>query len=549
MPKRKYLVSIVLGLLLAGCAAQSPAGYSTHKRPPQRPFIVPDSINALFNRQETARLIRGATFGPIPGDIGYVGRIGAAEYLDSQFNPYSIRDSLCRSILADLPVLTMTPKELYENYPPPFVLRRKYGKDYKINPKESTREIIVELEAADLIRDVYSDRQIQALMTEFWMNHFNIYALKPLVPYYLVDFTNRIRRNALGNFSDLLKSVATSPAMLIYLDNAVSAAPDFAARKRGDLFRLRRELGPFAGRNAYLDRLGTGFFKSKGLNENYGRELLELHTVGLHYTQRDVIAAARCLTGWTVKPIMDGGGFLYDPFMHDEGEKSVLGLTIPPGGGFNDGMELLDYIANSPLTAHHISRELCEFFISDNPPAKLVDRIANVFMASHGNIRRVLLAIFLSNDFRDGDYHKFKNPYEYIVSAIRGADASFYPSKQLFGFIRSMGLVPYLVNSPKGYSELSKSWIDPDIILEHANFAMALANNRIKHIDVNYGEMFANGVAATPGELEDDFAREVLGSPLDAKTRDAVDREATRAHARMGEIYALLLDSPQFQMR
>ncbi len=545
----KYLFTILVAVLLVGCAAQSPGVHSLYTKSRYEPFTVPDSINALFNKKETARLLRGSTFGIVPGEIGYVQNEGTAEYLDAQFNPYSIDDSLCQSLLARLPVLAMNPKELYENYPPPFVLRRKYGKDYKINPRETTRQIIVELEAANLIRDVYSNRQIQALMTEFWMNHFNIYALKPLVPYYLVDFTNRIRRNALGNFSDLLKSVATSPAMLIYLDNAESAAPGFQERKRVDLLRLRRELGPFAGRRAYIDKLGSGFFRSKGLNENYGRELLELHTVGLHYSQHDVIAAARCLTGWTVKPIMDGGGFLYDDFMHDKGQKTVLGLTVPPGGGFNDGIELLDYVANSPLTAHHISRELCEFFISDNPPAKLVDRIADVFMASHGSIRRVLLAIFLSKDFRDGDYQKFKNPYEYIVSSIRAADASFYPSKQLFGFIRSMGLVPYLINSPKGYSEKSSSWIDPDIILKHSNFALALANDRIKEIDVNYSDMFASGAVSTPEELQRDFASEVLGLPLYAPTKTAIDREISGDHVKLGEIYALLLDSPQFQMR
>jgi len=155
-------------------------------------------------------------------------------------------------------------------------------------------------------------------------------------------------------------------------------------------------------------------------------------------------------------------------------------------------MRLLNYLARSPLTAHHISRELCEFFVSDKPPATLVDRVTGVFLSSGGNIRQVLLAIFTSREFRDGNGHKYKNPFEYVVSAIRASDASFYPSRQLFGYIRSMGLVPYLINSPKGYPEDSKEWIDADILLKHSNFALALANNRINGLKIDYRSMFGH---------------------------------------------------------
>ncbi len=546
----KYILPIACSITIVGCAAQNNTTHFRYQPPAQEIIAVPNSVNQSFNNdRKIAVLIRRTSFGIVPGDIKYVAEEGTANYLGQQLNPEFINDSLCDTMIAELPVMTMTPRQLYENYPPPFLIKNKFGKDAKIDPRRSTREIIRELEIANLIRDVYSERQLQAIMTEFWLNHFNIYAIKGLVPYYLVDFVNTVRANALGTFPQLLKAVAMSPAMLIYLDNWESASPNFKSRKRFVVMRLRQEWGPFTNRQELLDRLGAAFFMSQGLNENYGRELMELHTIGLHYTQRDVIAAARCLTGWTVAPIQDGGGFLYDDAMHDKGPKQVLGLHVPAGGGFNDGMELLDYLGDSPLAAHFISRELCQFFLSDNPPADLVNNTAKVFLATHGDIKRVLLSIFTSQVFTSAKYYKYKNPYEYIVSAIRAADASFYPSKPLFGFVRSMGLIPFLVNSPKGYSENSASWMDSDLLLEHSNFALALAKNQIKEIDVNYKEMFPNGPVGSSLEMERDFSSQVVGSPLDAKTSDVIAEQIRKKDMPLAEIYALLLDSPEFQER
>ncbi|MCL4510692.1 MAG: DUF1800 domain-containing protein [Bacteroidetes bacterium] len=545
----KYLFLIFGVVFISGCAAEKNSTYTKNSQLRREIIKVPSSINSSFDYERAAILLRRTSFGVVPGQIADVENEGAAKYLDEQLNPQFIDDSECDSMISHLPALSMTPKELYENYPPPFVIRKEEGKDAKIYPKRSTGEILVELEAAKLVRDVYSKRQLQDVMTDFWLNHFNIYAIKSLVPYYLVDFTRRVRENALGKFSDLLKSVATSPAMLLYLDNTESADPNFIDRKRLVLMKTRRELGPFAERRAYLDKLGAAFFTSKGLNENYGRELLELHTVGLNYAQQDVINAARSLTGWTVAPIQDGGGFLYDDAMHDKGPKKVLGLEIPPDGGFDDGMKLLDYLANNPMTAHFISYELCRRFVSDNPPEELVDKAAQTFLNTGGDIKKVLLTTFLSRDFTSRRYYKYKNPYEYVVSAIRASNASFFPSKRLFGLIRSMGLVPYFVNSPKGYSENSRSWMDADILLKHSNFALALADNRIKGINIDYDEIFTNGNADTPRVLEKDFSDEVIGVPLDSTTQKVIEQESEQGDMPLPEIYALLLNSPEFQRR
>jgi uncharacterized protein (DUF1800 family) len=255
---------------------------------------------------------------------------------------------------------------------------------------------------AKLYRAVYSNRQLQEVLDDFWYNHFNVFLDKGVDRYFLADYESEaIRPHVLGKFKDLLLATAESPAMLYYLDNWQSVAPlPSAAPKRPG---------------------------ARGLNENYGRELMELHTLGVDggYTQKDVIEVARCFTGWTIKQPERGGVFEFNAQMHDKGEKVVLGVTIPAGGGINDGLQVLDILAHHPATARFISRKLAVRFVADNPPQALVDKMARTFTKTDGDIRQVLKTMLESKEFwSQGAYRaKVKSPIEMVASAVRALDA------------------------------------------------------------------------------------------------------------------------------
>src|SRR5208337_3945791 len=279
------------------------------------------------------------------------------------------------------------------------------------NPERTTAE---ELFAQRLTRDIYANAQLQEVMTDFWLNHFNVYLRKnEQMPYYLVSFERDvIRPRALGKFEDLLEAVAHSPAMMLYLDNAESMGPDSPAAKRAKMAAARR---PGANKKA-----------DAGLNENYARELMELHTLGVNggYTQADVTQVARVLTGWTVDRPQRGGDFKFEPNRHEPGEKRVLGKKIKEHGE-QEGRELLHMLATRPATAQFLSRKLAVRFVSDDPPQSLVDRMAKSYLASGGDIPTVLSTLFHSPEFwaAGGFRAKVKTPLEYVVSAVRASGA------------------------------------------------------------------------------------------------------------------------------
>src|SRR5208282_5439761 len=280
------------------------------------------------------------------------------------------------------------------------------------NPERTTAE---ELFAQRLTRDIYANAQLQEVMTDFWLNHFNVYLRKnEQMPYYLVSYERDvIRPRALGKFEDLLEAVAHSPAMMLYLDNAESMGPDSPAAERAKIAAARR---PDAKKVA-----------PEGLNENYARELMELHTLGVNggYTQADVTQVARVLTGWTVDKPQRGGGFKFDENRHEPGTKKVLGKKIKEHGE-QEGRELLHMLASRPATARFLSRKLAIRFVGDEPPQTLVDRMAKSYMASGGDIAAVLKTLFHSPEFwaRDDYRAKVKTPIEYVVSAARASNAN-----------------------------------------------------------------------------------------------------------------------------
>jgi len=317
-----------------------------------------------------------------------------------------------------------------------------------------------------VLRAVYSNRQLDEVLTDFWYNHFNIYLDKGADRYLVTAYErDAIRPHVLGKFRDLLEATAKSPAMLFYLDNWQSVGPSAPAARRGNAKQQRR-----------------------GLNENYGRELLELHTLGVDsgYTQKDVTEVARCFTGWTINQPQRGGTFAFVPRLHDNGEKVVLGVTIPAGGGEKDGEEVLDIVAHSPATAHFISRKLAQRFVADDPPATLVETMAQTFLKSDGDIREVLRTMLNSKEFwSEGAYRsKMKSPLEMVASAVRAVNGEVDFATALTNQVAQLGEPLYRKQEPTGYSNSSKEWLNSAGLVARMNFALQLADNKVPGVKV-----------------------------------------------------------------
>ncbi len=321
-----------------------------------------------------------------------------------------------------------------------------------------------DLSEGKLLRAVYSDRQLDEVLTDFWFNHFNVYLDKGADRYLVTEYERDvIRPHVLGKFEDLLKATAKSPAMLFYLDNWQSVGPNAPQ--------------------------GRGKKGARGLNENYGRELLELHTLGVDggYTQADVTEAARCFTGWTILQPQRGGEFVFNRRVHDEGEKTVLGVKIPAGGGISDGEKVLDIVAHHPATARFISRQLAMRFVADEPPASLVDRMAETFRKSDGDLRAVMRTMLESREFfSQGAYRtKLKSPLEVVASAVRSVNGEVDYAFPLANQVAQLGQPLYRKQEPTGYANSSKEWLNSGGLLGRMNFAQQLADNKIAGVKVD----------------------------------------------------------------
>ncbi len=434
-----------------------------------------------------------------------------------------------------------------------------------------------EMFAQRLTRDIYSNAQLQEVMTDFWFNHFNVYLRKnEQMPYYLASYERDvIRPLALGKFEDLLEAVAHSPAMMIYLDNAESIGPDSLAAERQKMAEARR---PNAKKQA-----------PQGLNENYARELMELHTLGVNggYTQADVTQVARVLTGWTVDRPQFGGGFQYNPNRHEPGNKTVLGTKIKDNGEM-EGRELLHLLASRPATAQFISRKLAIRFVSDDPPQALVDRMAKSYMSSGGDIPTVMKTLFHSPEFwATSDYRaKVKAPLEFVVSAVRASNANFDNMQPLVNALRQMGMPLYGAVPPTGYKWDAADWVSTGALVDRMNFALSLAANRLPGITVEWAPeldlasldsseapkqiiptpeseesrleplLVAGGVSAATrtAALEQFQAQSAQDSiepaPVVAPKRAVNRAPAPDAYEREDQLLAgLLLGSPEFQRR
>ena len=440
-------------------------------------------------------------------------------------NPAQPQNPSQRSLGEAMPVERMEKKDAPPNVnseiPPKDneEYRRAIREYYMQNGLQPPQRITAELQASRILRAVYSERQLQEVLVDFWTNHFNVFAGKGADRWLLVSYDrDTIRPHTLGKFHDLLLATAQSPAMLFYLDNFQSVSPNAQqARPQrdqrgllGSLLGSMRDREGDARRRANARPEGVpppaGAQRQKrGINENYARELMELHTLGVDggYTQKDVQEVARCFTGWTIFAPRGGGAaagalmgenvrenagkFFFNARMHDDGEKIVLGQKIPAGGGMKDGLLVLDILARHPSTAKFIATKLSRYFVTDNPSTALVDRVAAAFTKSDGDIRETLKAIFFSPEFNSAEAYraKVKRPFELVVSALRTLGAETNGSPQLHQWLARMGEPLYLYQTPNGYSDLAETWVTTGGLLERLNFGLALASNRIPGTRVN----------------------------------------------------------------
>ena len=409
------------------------------------------------------------TFGARPGDVERVRAMGLDRYIESQLSPSTIDDQRLNARLVYFETLGLSSREVATRY----YTRPERNDNEEMRDPGKRREALLpllELSQQKILRAAYSERQLEEVLVDFWFNHFNVFSGKGrFARFYLTEYEREaIRPHVLGRFRDMLGATAKSPAMLWYLDNWMSSA-------------------------------------RRGLNENYGRELLELHTLGVDggYTQQDVVNVARAFTGWTIDaPRRGGGDFIFNPRLHDQGEKTVLGQRIPAGGGVRDGERVLDIVAAHPATARHVALKLASRLVSETPPPALVDRAAKVFLETGGDLREVTRAIIMSPEFTSPEAMraKVKTPFEFAISALRATGADVSDAAPLVQQMRTLGMPLYGAQPPTGYDDTAASWINSGALLARMNFAVALAGNRIRGTRVNTGD--AKALALTLGSVE-----------------------------------------------
>jgi len=413
-------------------------------------------------------ILNRLTFGPRPGDTDRVRAMGLASWVDQQLHPERIDDAAAAAMLPPLepPPASADPREL-----------RRFA-----------RQQIQALAAEKVLRATYSERQLQEVLVDFWFNHFNVYAGKGRTAEYLAQYEREaIRPHVFARFRDLLEADAKSPAMLFYLDNWLSADPQAAERVAA--IRQQRALQRPGARRRFgfpipptrpQANAQNGKKRTRGLNENYGRELLELHTLGVDggYTQKDVIEVARAFTGWTIDR---DGTFRFVAALHDPGEKVVLGHKIKAGGGIDDGEKVLDIVASHPATAHHIAYLVAQRLVADEPPPALVDRAAARFRTTGGDLREVVSSIVTSPEFLAATAHdaKFKTPFTLVVSTMRATGATVSDARALVQTLQQMGEPLYMCQPPTGYHNTADAWISAGGLVSRMNFATRVASGNM----------------------------------------------------------------------
>ena len=581
--RRPTIARLLLAVLvLTGCATggrpgDGPVVAGSGATAPPRLSLPPSSLTA---DEQILHALNRLGYGPRPGDVERVRRAGLAAYIDAQLHPESIPDETVDRLLREYPTLALTTTDLLRDYPrlePRALQRFQSGQMTReeiaqtFPAERRPARIVAELQSAKMARAIWSERQLQEVMVDFWFNHFNVFAQKGAVRWMLTAYErDAIRPHALGRFRDLLVATAREPAMLFYLDNWLSVRPDFVIRQ-----------GPNASRRA-------------GLNENYARELLELHTLGVDggYTQADVIEVARCFTGWTIERPQAVGRFVFRPLAHDDGDKRVLGHVLPAGGGEQDGLRVIDILARHPSTARFIATKLARRFVGDEPPPALVERAARTFLATAGDVRATLTTIVTSPEFFSPDSYraKIKTPLELVASAARAAGArpiaavsgsqegppNLDPAPEpsmtqpqvlrvggsgLAQAVARLGQPLYEQAPPTGYPDVADAWVNSGALVGRMNFALGLAQNRVAGARVDVVDLAAGADRRRRDEVLDRLLAGLLQGRAPAGTRAVLARQLDGGVARVAagdramsdaevqKVAALVIGSPEFQRR
>jgi uncharacterized protein (DUF1800 family) len=544
------------------------------------------SDNKLNDRQRALHALNRLAFGPRPGEVEAVMKTGVDRWIEQQLHPEGIPDRAVEARVAALPTMTLSNAQIVKTYYEPVLMARKKanaeGKSGDLEKEDVRRElmrdipanqrpqvVMNELVAQRILRAAESDRQLNEVMVDFWMNHFNVFSGKGIDRFLLTSYERDvIRPHIWGRFEDLLMATAKSPAMLFYLDNARS----MAAPENRQAMQQRGFGGRFGfGRRAMMQRAK---FQGKegGLNENYAREIMELHTLGVDagYTQKDVTELARVLTGWSISREREGGegaAFVFRPQMHDAGAKTVLGIRFASGGGIEEGERMIHVLAHHPATAHRIAYKLCQRLVADEPPPALVDRVAKKFLMTDGDLRQTVRAVIESPEFWDpASYRaKVKSPFEYTISAVRAVNAQITDPAPIARALQQIGEPLYGAQPPTGYSDKADVWINTGALMNRLNFALSLASNKLPGV---HGDVVAlmqalipAGQAADASHSVEALALALTGGNLTEETRNTiksrivesriVDRKVPSVdpwdNTQLPTVAGLILGSPEFQ--
>lgn len=479
-------------------------------------------------------------FGPRPGDFERVQAMGIDAYIEEQLAPEKIDDSPLEQKIAQMyPTISKSNAELLRDYPQPpqvttqeRVYRAFRAEEEGIKPytPPGPNDVITDLQEATMTRAIFSQRQLKEVLVDFWSNHFSIYQPKNDCRWFkTTDDREVIRKYAFGKFGDLLLASAQSPAMLEYLDNRLNV---------------------------------------KGVpNENYAREIMELHTLGVDggYTQKDVSELARALTGWGIKPpkrgigntidYTDSGVFMFNPNQHDNGAKQILGINLPAGGGINDALKIIDALAHHPSTAQFVSRKLARRFVSDTPSDALVARAAQAFTQTDGDIRAILGTILHSDEFKNSFAQKIKQPFELIVSGLRALDAQLDDTRAVSLVLRAMGQGLFLHLTPDGYPDSGSAWVNTGALLARWNYSLLLGANRMPRGKIDLPSAMKNAHAKSVSQVVDFWINYLLHRTIPDADRQKLlaamnsNAAANFTPALVPELVALILASPHFQYR
>src|SRR5712664_1035531 len=615
---RSFLAAILSVTCILSLSVELPASAAIpaaakDKNPKTDPALKGLPITELSADDAILHALNRLSYGPRPGDVARVRQMGLAKWIEQQLNPNSLDDRALDARLADYPTLRLSTAKLMDEYPQPKQAEKQAEKQAQARAQQEQRRadaaapmkqeqpernpaanggrkrdvlgggdpnnvppaiaddskrpqrVVAELSMAKLTRAIYSERQLQQVMDDFWFNHFNVFAGKGEDRYYLTSYERDvIQPHALGKFKDLVTSTAKSPAMLFYLDNFLSADPRAAQRqaaeraarqqwRRGRLGMPRPPANPQQAKK-----------NERGLNENYGRELMELHTLGVvgGYTQKDVTEVSRCFTGSTIDKPRQYADFKFDDRLHDPDPKYVLGKKIH-AGGMKDGEQVIDLLAHHPSTAKFISTKLARRFVSDNPPPALVNRMAQTFQSSDGDIRAVLKTMIWSPEFwsRESYRAKIKTPFELVVSAVRALRTDVDTPMPLVQCVGRIGEPLYQCQPPTGYADKADAWVNTGALLNRLNYSLALAGNRMRGARTDVPSLLGVDSSADPKTALDRAVQVFLGGQAGPTTVETLEKQLDnpqvlqaklddpRKQVDLGVVAGLVLGAPEFQRR